>query len=179
MAYRSRIMKNGRPILVEDVSISQLRHYVTISELLDQCEAAGLPRYDKSTIRHWIAAGHLPARKAGSGQSVAFLIHRDAARSFIEFMRARNSGDVLGTNEAADYLGRALGKDGPVSPNTIRTWIYRGLLFPINPAVDPPRFALTELDAFAEWYHKVARRAYGKVRLPGNAERPYWIEDSD
>lgn len=175
---QSRPRAGGRIVVVEDVRPRETRQYITIQELLDWLEHAGLTRVRPTTVLYWIRQGYLPASKAGDGLTAAWLIRRDTARRFVDYMRARHGGEILKSAAACAYLGEKIGRGGPLSHNTLLAWVRQGILYPANPGISSTRFSKAELDDFAAWFERVKVWRYGRWSVPFRAERPFWSEVS-
>lgn len=175
MAPVERLARGRTRVRVEDVDIRRLDDYLTIGELLDMLEYHTGRRWHSNTALWWIAEGWLPAMKAGDGKRAAWLVRRDHARAFAEMMRQRACGEVLGIHAAAAWLGERLrGPGETVSHNTIRSWAYRGLLYPVNPDKGILRFTTGELEDFAVWFEQVKVWRWGRWSVPIRAQRRLW-----
>lgn len=175
------VARGRQRVIVRDAnitSVKRLDEYITRSELQDWIEHATGKRYGHKTVLYWIGHGWIPAVRAGEGPKAAWLFRRDHARHFVAHLRSLASGEVIGLTKAAAYLGDKLGRPGPVSHNTLRAWIYRGVIWPVDPAAPSVKFTHGELDEFAAWFERVKVRRYGQWTLPNNAARPRWFDDS-
>lgn len=174
---QSRPRASGLVVTVEDVRPRATKDYITISELLDWMEHAGLQRVKQPSVLYWIYNGWLEAHKAGDGRTAAWLIRKDTARRFIDYLKRKHGGEVVGKMEACAYLGEKIGRGGPLSHNTLTTWVRAGLLYPANPGVSASRFSLAELDDFARWFDRVKVWRWGRWTVPSRAVRPFWSDE--
>lgn len=175
MAKVERLARGRVRVRVEDVEIKKLDDYLTTHEMLDMIEHLVGRRWHINAVIWWIAEGWLPASKAGDGKRAAWLIRRDHARAFAEFLRQRHGGEVLGTLAACRWLGERLrGPGEKLSHNTLRTWVDHGLIYPVNPDAATLKFAIGELEAFAAWFGGVKVWRYGQWAVPSKARRALW-----
>lgn len=162
-------------LVIKDVELGNIDNYVTLSELREMLFRATGHRFGQPVTLYWIKQGWLPVRKAGDGPTCAWLVRRSHARAFCTMMQARYSGEVLGLLEAAAWLGERLrGPGETLSHNTLRSWAYRGLVYPVEPTESVMRFAVAELESFVGWFETVKVRRYGRWAVPPGAQRPLW-----
>lgn len=173
---RSRATKDGKAIIVRDVAPRHAKDYVTITELIDHLRHAIGRGFLPETILYWIYNGTLEAHKAGDGRTAAWLIHRDTARRFVEHMRQRHGGELIGSVEACAILGQLIGREGPVSHNTLTTWRRNGLIYPAVPGMNTAKYTRGELEDFAAWFNRVRVWRFGQWAVPTKAQRRFWVD---